>query len=68
MVVFLWMVNRQFHFKRHSYEKKPLRPLKKVKSNLRKARKSITGKLGKKGIIGNNEQEEVLSVEEEEHY
>ena len=51
-VVFLWLVNRQFHFKnRHSYDKKPLRPLKKPAKALRSASaklKKVSKRLSKK--------------------
>ena len=38
-ITFLWLVNRQFHFKKgkHSYDKKPLQPLKKPAKALKKA-------------------------------
>lgn len=70
LVTFLWLVNRQFHFKKkHSYDKKPLQPLKKPVKALRrsvsfakKAAKRIKSKRGK----GLQTDDTVLREEEEE--
>ena len=55
--VFLWMVNRQFHFRKskHSYDKEPLRPLKPLKKAkkssikvLKKAKRNIVNRVKRK--------------------
>eukprot|EP00804_Cyclotella_cryptica_P019264 CCRYP_006164-RA/>CCRYP_006164-RA protein AED:0.12 eAED:0.12 QI:220/1/1/1/0.9/0.72/11/5361/367 len=74
--LFLWMVNRQFHFsrKKHSYDKEPLRPLtplkkakKKIMTPLKKARRSIINKVKKKRGATNledvSEREEPVEFE-----
>lgn len=73
--VFLWIVNRQFHFskKKHSYDKEPLRPLKPLnkakKSSIRalkKAKRNIINKVRKKRgvtIAEDVEKEEEVKFE-----
>jgi len=69
-VVFLWLVNRQFHFKnRHSYDKKPLQPLKKPAKALKKAGKTLKNAAKrirkKKGGLDDNLEEDVVLAEED---
>lgn len=42
-IVFLWSINRQFHFKhRHSYDTEPLKPLQKARKSIKNAAKRIS--------------------------
>ena len=63
------MVNRQFHFKKHSYDKEPLQPLKKPSKALKKAGKKLKSAAKtssfrkKKGGIDETQAEEVALVD-----
>jgi CRP-like cAMP-binding protein len=60
VIVCMWMVNRQFHFKQHSYEKPPLQPLKRARTSLRHARRSIKSRmmLKKRGGGGDDDDDD----------
>src|SRR6056300_245036 len=74
VIVFLWMVNRQFHFKQHSYEKLPLQPLKRARTSLRHARRSIKSRMMLKNRGGGGDDDDdnstlldaVAEIDEEE--
>ncbi|KAL7544797.1 hypothetical protein ACHAWF_008166 [Thalassiosira exigua] len=69
--VFLWLVNRQFHLrkKKHSYDKLPLKPLKKpakalrqASSSLKKAAKRLSS-VRKKKVGRDEKQDDLLRID-----
>jgi len=62
-IVFLWSINRQFHFKsRHSYDKEPLQPLKNARTSIKNAAKRISR--NKTVSYDSYSKEDTLSQEE----
>lgn len=71
-VVFLWSINRQFHFKsRHSYDKEPLQPLKNARTSIKNAAKIISrNKTVRPDVNGKEDakSQEELRLNEQRNY
>jgi CRP-like cAMP-binding protein len=72
-IVFLWSINRQFHFKhRHSYDTEPLKPLQKARKSIKNAAKRISRnkqlRPGREHDEGPDKNLEEMKLEEQRNF